>query len=183
MARLIGLRSAWRTTIAALIALTLGSSAAAQEPDIFAACAPTTPAPTCKALDRLLLGCASARATESERNETALNCKMAVLDRLWKESAQIADSDRRQYAQAQLMMLSNAILDDFRRGASSRMPSNHTEGFVAAPAQDGVRVYNESQCIGAVVNGQCHGSIMPDAAYHPTCHGEMLNGMCTGPMF
>lgn len=44
-------------------------------------------------------------------------------------------------------------------------------------------VYSASQCIGSVVNGVCHGSIMPDAQYHPTCYGQMLNGQCIGPMF
>lgn len=36
-------------------------------------------------------------------------------------------------------------------------------------------------CIGAVVNGICHGT--PAAGSTMTCHGQMLNGMCTGPMF
>ena len=48
---------------------------------------------------------------------------------------------------------------------------------------DGETVYSPGQCIGAVVMGRCHGSIMPDGDHHPTCHGQMLNGQCTGPMF
>jgi hypothetical protein len=49
---------------------------------------------------------------------------------------------------------------------------------------DGQTVYSPNECIGAVVNGQCHGSILPDySRFHPTCYGQMLNGMCTGPMF
>lgn len=52
----------------------------------------------------------------------------------------------------------------------------------SGPAPDR-RVYSPDQCIGAIVNGVCHGSIMPDGGNHPTCHGEMLGGICTGPMF
>ena len=49
---------------------------------------------------------------------------------------------------------------------------------------DGQTVYTPNECIGAIVNGQCHGSILPDYSRpHPTCYGQMLNGMCTGPMF
>jgi hypothetical protein len=48
----------------------------------------------------------------------------------------------------------------------------------------GQTVYSQHECIGAVVMGQCHGSILPDYSRpHPTCYGQMLNGVCTGPMF
>lgn len=47
----------------------------------------------------------------------------------------------------------------------------------------GHKVYDASECIGPVIMGECKGSILPSKAYHPTCHGEMLNGQCTGPMF
>jgi len=58
-------------------------------------------------------------------------------------------------------------------------------GLVAAPnIGEGQTAYSPNECIGAVVNGQCHGSILPDYSRpHPTCYGQMLNGMCTGPMF
>lgn len=48
----------------------------------------------------------------------------------------------------------------------------------------GLTVYSPNECIGAVVMGQCHGSILPDYSRpHPTCYGQMLNGICTGPLF
>lgn len=47
----------------------------------------------------------------------------------------------------------------------------------------GSKVYSSDECIGAVVNGVCHGSILPKSGYHKTCHGTMINGQCTGPMF
>jgi hypothetical protein len=48
----------------------------------------------------------------------------------------------------------------------------------------GQTVYSQGECIGAVVMGQCHGSILPDYSRpHPTCYGQLLNGICTGPMF
>lgn len=45
------------------------------------------------------------------------------------------------------------------------------------------KVYSRDECIGPVIMGRCEGSILPKKAYHPTCHGEWLNGRCTGPMF
>jgi hypothetical protein len=54
---------------------------------------------------------------------------------------------------------------------------------LGAPAI-GQQVYSPNECTGAVVMGQCHGSILPDYSRpHPTCYGQMLNGICTGPMF
>jgi hypothetical protein len=49
--------------------------------------------------------------------------------------------------------------------------------------QSGQTVYSASECIGPIVMGVCHGSILPNQATHQTCYGEMLNGTCTGPMF
>jgi len=48
--------------------------------------------------------------------------------------------------------------------------------------QYGQPVYREQDCIGAVVNGVCHGSIGA-AQSQATCYGQMLNGQCTGPQF
>ena len=44
-----------------------------------------------------------------------------------------------------------------------------------------IPVYDTEKCIGPIVMGVCHGQITgrPDAI----CHGQMLNGVCTGPMF
>jgi len=50
-------------------------------------------------------------------------------------------------------------------------------------AEQGGKVYDSSECIGPVIMGRCQGSIVPNKAYHPTCHGAWLNGQCTGPMF
>lgn len=44
------------------------------------------------------------------------------------------------------------------------------------------KVYRADECIGPVINGRCHGSIL-QKGYAPTCYGTMLNGQCTGPMF
>jgi hypothetical protein len=68
--------------------------------------------------------------------------------------------------------------------ASEEYSSETAEGGVAGPSFYGLTVYSPNECIGAVVNGQCYGSILPDYSRpHPTCYGQMLNGMCTGPMF
>jgi hypothetical protein len=47
----------------------------------------------------------------------------------------------------------------------------------------GNKVYSGSECVGPVIMGRCDGSTIPNAAYHPTCHGDWLNGHCTGPIF
>lgn len=51
----------------------------------------------------------------------------------------------------------------------------------AEPA--GEPVYHASECIGAVVNGRCHGTIMPEPRPHPRCYGQWVMGHCTGPQF
>jgi hypothetical protein len=48
--------------------------------------------------------------------------------------------------------------------------------------QYGQPVYREQDCIGAVVNGVCHGSTGA-AQPQATCYGQLLNGQCTGPQF
>ena len=44
------------------------------------------------------------------------------------------------------------------------------------------RVYDASECIGAIVNHRCHGTILPNKAVHPKCHGPWIGGRCTGPL-
>jgi hypothetical protein len=46
----------------------------------------------------------------------------------------------------------------------------------------GQPVISSGDCIGAVVNGVCHGTPAPGAPV-ATCHGQMVAGVCTGPMF
>lgn len=60
----------------------------------------------------------------------------------------------------------------------------HRQAERSGPAvRQGTPVYSADECIGPVINGECHGSILPKAGYRPTCHGQMLFGRCTGPMF
>lgn len=47
----------------------------------------------------------------------------------------------------------------------------------------GQPVYSPEECVGPIVNGVCHGSILPRNAVPQRCYGQMLNGQCTGPMF
>ena len=56
-----------------------------------------------------------------------------------------------------------------------------TGGYSAGSA--GQPVYSPDECIGPIVMGVCRGQILPNSAYHPRCYGQMLNGICTGPMF
>jgi len=50
-------------------------------------------------------------------------------------------------------------------------------------AGDGIPVYRQDECVGAVVNGECHGGIALKSAWQTKCYGDMINGQCTGPMF
>lgn len=56
-------------------------------------------------------------------------------------------------------------------------------GVAPPPASSGVRVISPSQCTGPIVAGVCHGGVVPRAGLPLVCHGQMLNGQCTGPMF
>jgi hypothetical protein len=51
------------------------------------------------------------------------------------------------------------------------------------PLQTFEKVYSRSECLGPIVNGRCHGAILPNQAHHPRCHGQWVNGQCTGPVF
>jgi hypothetical protein len=72
-------------------------------------------------------------------------------------------------------------------GAGNRPPFPASDGMgtgLGGPMVGGQTVYSQHECIGAVIMDECHGSILPDySAPHPTCYGQMLNGICTGPMF
>lgn len=66
-------------------------------------------------------------------------------------------------------------------------PTRNGEYSAPAVAQpsygSGQPVYDASECVGPIVMGECQGQIVPNSAYHPKCYGQMLNGVCTGPMF
>lgn len=71
------------------------------------------------------------------------------------------------------------------RGAAvgTRPPSRGPQpGQTPSVAEDG-KVYDAGECIGAIVNGRCRGTILPNKGYHPTCYGQWINGQCTGPLF
>lgn len=55
--------------------------------------------------------------------------------------------------------------------------------YTSRSSLNGNKIYDASECIGPVIMGRCDGAVISNKAYHPTCHGEMLNGQCTGPMF
>lgn len=70
-------------------------------------------------------------------------------------------------------------------GGSGQATNN--EQYVAPAgyhnAGEGIPVYRQDECVGAVVNGECHGGIVPKSAWQTKCYGDMINGQCTGPMF
>lgn len=44
-------------------------------------------------------------------------------------------------------------------------------------------VYDASQCDGTFEHGVCNGVSRPRIAAAPVCHGEMIDGVCSGPIF
>lgn len=62
-------------------------------------------------------------------------------------------------------------------------PQSPRQRAVGNPSRYGQPVYHPSECIGAVVNGVCHGSVIDTNPGRPRCYGTMLNGQCIGPMF
>jgi len=122
-----------------------------------------------------LAGCTSYSAPPSQFAQVDAQVR-AELDRLDLDAQTNRDPAIRQRDLAESILLRGRYIEWLdqraRGGASSSEASSGDE-----------TVYSPDQCIGAVVMGRCHGSIMPDGDHHPTCHGQMLNGQCTGPMF
>jgi len=79
----------------------------------------------------------------------------------------------------------NDDADANSNAAPNRVYGGTSTGYGAVPNMMGQPVYRADDCIGAVVNGVCHGAISPRGQIEqPTrCYGQMLNGQCTGPQF
>jgi len=66
--------------------------------------------------------------------------------------------------------------------------SSAPRGQEPAQTDQGNAIYYADDCIGAVVNGVCHGTINPSIqpvahCYETMINGQMFNGQCTGPQF
>jgi hypothetical protein len=70
-----------------------------------------------------------------------------------------------------------------RLGRATEQISPPPPAYSSGGTGTGQPVYSPSECVGSIVAGVCHGSILPNQATHPVCHGEMLNDACTGPIF
>lgn len=72
---------------------------------------------------------------------------------------------------------------------ATRAANDHSHVTGGAAGSEGTPMIPASECIGAVVNGVCHGTPSPDAQIRsqtgqlPRCHGTMVSGQCTGPVF
>lgn len=66
-------------------------------------------------------------------------------------------------------------------GTSAR--SSRSSAEESATREGNRTVYDADECIGPIINGMCHGTILPKKSDHPTCHGEWVGGRCTGPQF
>jgi hypothetical protein len=63
------------------------------------------------------------------------------------------------------------------------LPGEENQGLPPLPSLQAEPVYRARDCLGAVVNGVCHGSIAPSVQMPPRCYGSLINGRCTGPQF
>ena len=141
-------------------------------------------------LDDVLLGGAFQRASEYEALQIAENYREKLeyfLRSLTQDQYNALLSDD---VQRRRLVDGKTYLDTMRHYYKDQVPrarpettSQPTIGSQGSSGANGVAVYSPSQCIGAIVNGECHGSIMPNGSQPMTCHGQMLNGQCTGPMF
>ena len=86
-------------------------------------------------------------------------------------------TDATEEAECVKQLHSAALKGQAKRASRERTPRP------SAFSDYGSKVYEAGECIGPVIMGKCHGSILPKKAYHPRCYGTWLNGQCTGPMF
>lgn len=112
-----------------------------------------------------LAGCASGRTGQQELSMAQASCK---------SQGYVEGSD--DYAECVVLVLQQIGQAD-KAGTSS---SGSQAGSVDSAGQP---VYSPNECTGPIVMGVCNGQIVPQSAYHARCYGEMLNGVCTGPMF
>jgi hypothetical protein len=149
-----------------------------------------------------LAGCGTTLLSHSQREAVESGCVPAgQVHPLWKASAEIQrciddkkcrqlgfkpgtesyGNCRLQLEQIRATRAAAAAADDDDDAVQARRKRNAAVEPTALG--NGRKVYDASECIGPVIMGECKGSILPDKAYHPTCHGEWINGQCTGPMF
>lgn len=145
-------------------------------------------ATTCVVL--LLIGCAPTGGTNGSafewfRDTIFPTSQGATLARHQREAANDDAKCREVGLKPQTEAYANCRLrlEEMRATERAAARSRPRGAPVMEGAEQGGKVYDSSECIGPVIMGRCKGSIVPNKAYHPTCHGTWLNGQCTGPMF
>jgi hypothetical protein len=82
-----------------------------------------------------------------------------------------------------LMKLTEALTNAYAGQQRPHWESTTRTGTASEPYVGGTPVYRMDECTGPVINGECHGAIIPKSAVPQRCYGTMLNGQCTGPQF
>jgi len=79
----------------------------------------------------------------------------------------------------------NPALDNPEPKSSYRTKYRYRDNYNYSGDTDsfGTPVYSPDECIGPIIMGECHGTVLPKAGYRKKCYGTMLNGRCTGPMY
>jgi hypothetical protein len=123
---------------------------------------------------------AFAAASEQYPNEAgeflmspgAVNAMLTLEHNLYGQPAQVAENPNPNWADCGPTQY---LVFGAGSGAGGPVP--------AVPQTElGQPVISSGDCIGAVVNGVCHGTPAP-GAQTATYHGQMVGGVCTGPMF
>lgn len=112
----------------------------------------------------------------TQRNSGHIDAQMADIQYKKAISALLAAIEARDTARVRKQQ---RIASAFAGFAQTGSYNGQNSGYAVTDN----RVYREDECIGPVIMGRCHGSVIDKGGYHPTCHGEWLNGQCTGPLF
>lgn len=57
-------------------------------------------------------------------------------------------------------------------------------GMVGKPAvQGGQIVFDQSECAVPLAHGRCPGLVVMRSTAPPSCHGQIIDGQCSGPVF
>lgn len=71
----------------------------------------------------------------------------------------------------------------YRELQEAQNTRNYHYNYTGSSDEYGTPIYSPNECIGPIIMGECHGTILPKAGYRKRCYGTMLNGKCTGPAF
>ena len=163
----------------------IAASAAPVEADPFAPCYSKGRPIECGILDQLATNCFVAEERYQHQEKVTRRCEAAVIGQRQTAAELMTDPKARQAAFADVAVLSDRLARSIGVDLSPARGPSPPPGFtrMAIGAQSGPTIYASKECDGVLVNGQCQGTVEPEGSYHFTCHGQVVDGVCTGPIF